>query len=394
MTRSRANAVAVLLILAAAPLPAGATAQSLFGAQGLGVPIEPLDARARALGVVGPGMFGPAFRPSDPGAMAEISIPTITATMQPTWGEYERGAATGDLKGTRFPVMGIAYPYGGVGVFSVGYGGFLDQRWAAERPGTFLIGGLPVTGTDRFQSEGGISQVHFGFARRVGTKVGAGISVGRFTGRVDRSFTRTFDTASTAADVAPFEDFGAWTYGGGHVTVGAVFDPVPQVRVAGSFSWAGTLDATPTAETEGGTLSFDLPSEVRIGASGALTRRLMATVGLRLADWSGVDPVLDTTSASGQTLSLGAGLEWGGPDFLGRTLPVRIGYRRSELPFGTSGSDPVESSVALGIGLNLAQVDEFPLAAVDVTLERGTRSGAPLEERFLRATVTLKVSGR
>jgi len=251
-----------------------------------------------------------------------------------------------------------------------------------------------VAGPDRFQSEGGIAQVHFGFARRLGDKVGAGVSVGRFTGRVDRSFTRTFDSTSTAADVATFEDTGTWTYGGGHVTVGAVFDPIPQIRVGGSFGWAGTLDAKPADGTDGGTLSFDLPSEIRLGASGALTRRLMLTAGLRLADWSGVDPVLDTTSASGQTISVGAGLEWGGPDFLGRTMPIRLGYRRTELPFGTGGSDPVESSVALGIGLHLAQIDEFPLAALDFTMERGTRSGAPLEERFLRATLTLKVSGR
>ncbi len=370
-----------------------ASAQSLVGSQGLGVPVESIDSRARALGAAGPGLFGATLNQSDPGGMADVALPMITATMQPTWGDYTRGATSGDLNGTRFPMVGVAYPFPGIGVFSASYGAFLDQRWAAERAGTFTIGGLPVAGTDRFESDGGVAQLHLGYARRVTERVGVGLTVGRYTGRVDRSFTRTFDTASVSSGVAPFEDVDNWTYGGSHLTVGAVFDPIPQIRVGGSFGWSGSLEAEPGPDTEGGTLSFDLPSVLRVGASGALTSRLMATVGVQYADWSGVDAVLDTTSAAGQTLGLGAGLEWGGPRFLGRTLPVRLGYRRLELPFGHQGSDPVESSISAGLGFNLSQVDEFPLAALDFTLERGSRSDAPLEERFWRATLTLKVSG-
>ncbi len=387
--------VCVLLTVAAGGFgPAAATAQSLVGSGGLGVPIESVDSRARALGAAGPGLFGATLSQNDPGGMADIVLPMITATMQPTWGDYSRGAASGDLRGTRFPVVGIAYPFPGIGVFSASYGAFLDQRWAAERPGTFTIGGLPVAGTDRFESDGGVAQMHLGFARRITETVGVGVTVGRYTGRVDRSFTRTFDTASASSGVAPFEDADSWTYGGGHLTVGAVFDPIPQVRVGASLGWSGDLEADPGPDTEGGTLSFALPSVLRLGASGALTTRLMATVGIQLADWSNVDAVLDTTSSAGQTLGFGAGMEWGGPQFLGRSLPVRIGYRRLELPFGSGGPDPVESSLSAGLGFNLAQVEEFPLAALDFTLERGTRTDDPLEEKFWRATLTLKVSGR
>src|SRR5690606_15765444 len=51
----RALSAALLALLA---LPAAAGAQSLFSTRGLGVPVEPVDARARALGGIGVGMLG------------------------------------------------------------------------------------------------------------------------------------------------------------------------------------------------------------------------------------------------------------------------------------------------------------------------------------------------
>jgi len=383
-----------LLLALASGAGAHLSAQSLLTSNGLGLPIDPVDARVRALGSAGVGLFGTGLMQGNPAGMAGLALPVIAASFQPTWGTFQRDGEQGDLQGTRFPVMGFAYPIGGLGAFSLSYGGVLDQRYVGVRSGMFQIGGDSVAGTDRFVSRGGVSQARLGWAYRPLERLGVGIELGQYTGLLNRSFTRTFDSTAVGNDVTPFFDEEAWVYSGTSVTLGAMFDPVPIVRVGGSITFGGTLKATPEEGTEGGVESFGMPTELRLGVSSALTNRLMATAGVRIADWTGVDPQFEADGISGSGTTLGGGLEWGGPSLLGRTWPLRVGYRRSDLPFGPAGTDPTESTVSFGFGFNLAQLEEFPLAALDVGFEQGSRTAGPLDESFWRATVSLRVSGR
>jgi hypothetical protein len=384
------------LVLAGATLllPSSGVAQSLFGAGGLGLPLEPLDARTRALGSVGPGLLGPgSLVPVDPAGAASIPIPTLAATMQSSWGSFDRDGQNGDLQGVRFPLISAAYPLGGAGVVSASYGGYFDQRWAAQREGSFELGGTTIPATDRFESIGGVALFRVGWAYRAAEKLSLGASVGRYTGRIDRVFTRQFDTVSVAASVTPFEERAAWTYAGTAVTVGMGFDPSPITRVAASVTWSSDLDAEPREGTPAQGASFDLPLEIRVGASAALTSRLLMTGGLYYADWSGADGGLEGVLSAERVTSVGTGVEWGGPTLIGRTFPLRFGYRRTELPFRFESGDPVESALSVGIGLNLAQVNEFTIAGIDVALERGSRTADRLSEDFWRLTASLKVSG-
>lgn len=394
MTRMRWIRSAFLTGTLAAALPLGGSAQSLFTSEGLGLMVDPVDARVRALGGVGPGLFGGTLVQGDPGAMADLILPTISASFQPTWGTFDRNGESGDLQGTRFPVMAIAYPTQSAGVFSLSYGGVLDQRFAGERNDLFEIGGDSVEGVDRFESRGGVAQARLGWAYRVHERAGVGVELGQYTGLLTRTFTRTFDSTAVGSGLTSFADQEAWTYSGTSVTLGATVDPVPIVRVGASVTFGGTLKATPDEGTSGGVEEFALPTEFRIGASAALTSRLMATAGLRVGDWTGIDDQLESEGVTGSATTFGAGLEWGGPTMLGRTWPLRLGYRRANLPFGPADSDPVESVFTTGFALNLAQVEEFPLAGIDVAFERGSRSAGSLDESFWRGTVTLRVSGR
>ena len=65
MSRLRLFLVALIALALQAP-PARAAAQSLLNASGLGLPIEPLDARSRGLGGVPVGLFGASVLPTDP----------------------------------------------------------------------------------------------------------------------------------------------------------------------------------------------------------------------------------------------------------------------------------------------------------------------------------------
>ena len=156
---------ALVLSLAAASLAAPVAAQSLFNSAGLGVPIEPLDGKARGMGSLGIGLQGSAFTPTDPAALARLQVSTGVMAGQPSWVDFTSdGGATGRFQGNRFPLMGIAYPLLG-GMASVQLGSFLDQTFEATRSGSLDLGTRTVTTSDRFVQDGSVSNVNVGYAR-------------------------------------------------------------------------------------------------------------------------------------------------------------------------------------------------------------------------------------
>lgn len=386
--------VGPVLVAAVVAVPAAAHAQSLLGAGGLGVPIEALDARARGMGSVGVGLFGASVLPGDPAAVLDVPLPIVTATMQPTTGTIRQGDVESDLSTLRFPLVGIAYPVTENAMLTLTAGGFLDQRWSASVGRTVNLGGNPVAVTDRFESDGGISTLQIGLARSVGERFGIAVSGGLNTGLLRRTFTRQYDTTAVGDEIGDFRVEGSWQQRGPTVTVGVTVDPLDLVRLAASATWSGRLDAEPRDDTPGEGESFDLPLQLRAGASGALTPRLSATLGVAFADWTETGKGLVSGGEAGMAWSMGGGLEWDGFRWIGRDFPVRLGYRRSELPFRFSGDDPTETAVSGGLGLQLAQIEDIPLARMDIALERGERSGGAVTERFWRATFSLRVSGR
>jgi len=99
-------ALAVGLLLVGA---GGASAQSLLGLGGLGVPLDALDARSRALGGVAVGLGEPSILPSDPAAAADLRTPGISLTFLPTTLDVESSIAESTASGSRFPLIGIGY---------------------------------------------------------------------------------------------------------------------------------------------------------------------------------------------------------------------------------------------------------------------------------------------
>ena len=99
-----------ILGLALLLAPGMLAAQSILGTKGLGFSLEAMDARARALGSVGTGLFGGSLTPLDPASATGLLIPTANLTFQPYW---EKGTLDGksvDGQGMRFPLVGVAYP--------------------------------------------------------------------------------------------------------------------------------------------------------------------------------------------------------------------------------------------------------------------------------------------
>jgi len=389
--RSRSASLIPLALLLF--LPGGAGAQSLFSAGGLGVPSEPLDARARALGGVGMGLTGSGVSFMDPTASAGLLLPTVTATMQALSAEGDRGGASSDFEGSRFPHVGLSYPVGERGTVQLQYGSFLDQRWSVDRLVNLQLAGGTVQATDRFEADGGVSTALVGGAIQWTDWLALGGSAGVHTGIMRRTFIREFNAAQLGGTADPFVASASWTVTGPVAMAGVRLDPSSLLRLSASVLWSGDLSAE--AESGIGTedRSFPLPLQLRGGLSVTLTPQLNAVAGLSYADWKDTGDAL-TAGAAGRSLNAGGGVEWTGNSLFGRTAPLRIGFRRSELPFELDDAPPTETSFSLGGGLVLAQFEGIPLAALDVAVERGERAGGGVSETFWRATTTLRLSGR
>ncbi|NJD17957.1 MAG: hypothetical protein FIA95_01545, partial [Gemmatimonadetes bacterium] len=296
---------AALLLAFLGSVPGPLSGQSLLTAAGLGIPADPFAARARALGGVGIGLRGATVLGSDPAAAAYYALPSAFLTAQPEWVEYRRAgdAGQGTFQGTRFPALGIAYPAGASLVATLSFESFLDQRYEASYPSTVDLGGSPVNVEDEFVSRGGVSQLRLGVARRLGSRASVGISAARYTGSLTRRLTRTFHEGVDTTSVGAFQAGGFWGYSGASLTGGASMFVGNVAHLSGSLTWSTALDATASDDTDGASGSYDIPLQLRLGATAVLAPGLSLSAGLTRADWSSVDEGLQGGTSAGVVTS-------------------------------------------------------------------------------------------
>ena len=396
--RSRRTGTAVFLACTALASALGAdselSAQSLFSVGGLGSPVEGLDARARALGSVGIGLPGYSFYAYDPTGAAGVPAPLLQVSMQPTWGVVTGGEEDQEFRATRFPQLSFAYPVGETGTAFFTYSAFLDQRWRLAEADTANLGGEQVLITDEFESDGGISQLSVGWAQSLGETLAVGAAAGLYTGRLRRTLSRTFSAEDLGVEIPPYVAGGEWTTTGPRAILGVRWDPRPIVRVAASVEWSGDLDVEPAQGTERGAQKVDLPIVDRLGGAATLTADLSLVASFSYADFNGESSGLGAQSSEGAEISWGTGLEFTALRILGRGLPLRLGYRAVDYPFQFEGSSVKETVISGGFGYAFAANDDYPTALLEVGVERGGRTaGAPEEEEFWRATLSLRLSG-
>ncbi len=137
-----------------------------------------------------------------------------------------------------------------------------------------------------------------------------------------------------------------------------------------------------------------MPLEFKVSTTAVLNPTFALNVGFTSANWTDLgDPSLDD-AAGGRVTSYGAGLEWEGLSFWAGGLPLRLGFRQSDLPFRFLGNTVRERAISFGFTVVVAEALELPLAAVDVAIESGSRDAGAFRETFQRLTVTTRVGGR
>lgn len=339
------------------------------------------------------GLLGPSLTPADLASAARIYLPTGQVTLQPHWVDGNLAGESSSTRGTRFPQFGLAYPVAALsGTAILHIGSFMDQRWEVQEASVLEFRGSEVPVTDQFRSDGGISTVQLGWAQRLGEDLSLGIGVGSRIGSVTRTFRRTLDPEEVF-DVIPFRTGNEWRYSGITGSFGFQWDPFEVLRIGGAVDWSQELKAEPVDESAGSTERFDLPTVFRLGASGVLTPRLAVSAGMTFAEWEPSGEGLDEEALAGSVVSYGGGMEWAGPTIWLRRFPVRVGFKRSELPFTFDGEQPTEAVWTAGIGLDLMPPQSGYIGTVDLGFERGDRDAGSLSESFWRASMTFRVGG-
>lgn len=385
---ARILALAIGLLVTGAPL----SGQSIFGSSGIGLPLEALDGRARSLGSFGIGLQGASLLPSDPAAAASVLLPTGVIVAQPSWVDLteESGGEHSYFQGTRFPLLGLAYPAFG-GTFTVHLASVFDQTFAGERSVDLVLGGTSVTARDRFVQDGSLSTLGAGYARVVGARTAVGLSVGRYSGRVDRSLVRDYGDVTVLGPIEQYVSSGSWRYSGTSITGGVSSDLLRAVRVAASATWSTELDAAATGDTEGGDRAYSMPLQLRVGVSSALSPGLTVSASAVRADWSVTGDDVGGASVVRTVLGVGVGIELSQARLLGREAPLRLGFRRNGIPFSLRG-DGTEQVFSGGFALILNQSNGLVLATTDLAVERGRRTGGTITEDFWRGTVSVRLS--
>ena len=393
MIRRHAGIGAGLAVLLLA-LPGQATAQSLFSGYVFGSPLEIGDARQVALGSVGIGLGGTPISPHDPAAGVDLVLPSVAFTGQGLWGTAQEPGGSSDFHASRFPSIGIVYPIPGVVSLSASFTGVLDQNWEVAEERLLAIGDEGTRVTDRFVSDGGVSSLRFGIARRLTPNISVGLNAGTYLGDVTRRFARSFDSLPVEGELPDFQVGGNWDYGGAMAAVGSVVEFPGVGRLAGSVTWGGELRASPTAGTDGEGVTLDMPFEYRVGGTAILSQALFLNAGVHLADYGSTAEALDGV-AGASMFRVGAGLEWAGASLLGKSSALRLGYRRGEMPFRPeTETDIVESIFSAGLGINLLEVQGAVLAESDFAVEWGSRDSSLFTEDFFRFSVSLRMSIR
>jgi len=358
----------LLLVAPALTGRAMAAAQdSQFGIRGLGTPGRWESVRSRSTG----GAFGP-FDPSSPlmeAPLADIGQLTATAAGGTSNRDVLLGGTTTSLRATRFPVMGVAGPVARRLVVAAGFTTYLDRSWDVTLRDSFLLRGVLQRYTDEITSDGSVADVRLAAASRLSRRIAIGAGLHVLAGSTRMTAQRRFDD-STFNRV---QESAEVRYDGLGVSGSVLIGVAPGLTIAG---WARSDNRLRAKVADTTTAITDLPLMAGGGVlfSPSPSARLAAAVAWR--SWS------KAGAGAFDTWSWSAGAEFGS-----RRMPIRLGARGGQMPFGPGTKAPTEAAASLGTGRAFAQ----GRALIDVGLERLERRGGGLTERVWTVLVGLTV---
>ncbi|MFQ5600728.1 MAG: hypothetical protein ACE5G2_09240 [Candidatus Krumholzibacteriia bacterium] len=380
-----------LLVVCAAVRPA-AGQESFFALEFLGVSEETGDARARGLGVLGVALddhrTSISLNPASIGGLDDMTLSAMGVSGVRT----SRDASLEDEAGlARFPHERVSLPMFGKVVFTTGFVGLRNfHADFALREGE--IDGLKYE--QRFERDGTLYTVPFGFAGSFGSRVRAGITLDVLLGTVDEAWITDGDS------IVGLKSRRRDRMSGRTVTLGLVVHATPWLRLGGTWSPEFTVDrsrqttlesvrfGSGSAPIRNTSVKKDirLPQVLRGGATLQLGERWLLTSDYLWREWDAYTGDLYGAEAIGNETRFGGGLEW-----RRRRLAYRIGASRTTWPQRVGGAELHESVLHLGLGIDLtADRGRLDFALEHAWIGRVDSNGR--EERTWRFVVS--VSGQ
>jgi hypothetical protein len=354
----------VLALLCGVP-GAGVAQSSIFGVRGLGIPQDPVSTRAAGTGgslALLDGLSG-----TNPAAITSIVGLTASFNLFENGRTSTTPGGTGTASDGGFPFVTVVNRVKNSPLyFSGSFGSYTDRDFGIVTSGTAQVNGLPVDFRDSLESRGGTSDIRLAVGYRNGEKFALGLGLHFLTGSNRLTLGRTFSDSMIAA-VRQRSELAFNAVG---LSVGAVFHPTEALLLAGVVRRDGTMNVdrdSAQAFTVSLPWSFAGGAQYRFGEHGLLNAQLEYTT------WSDASADLQAAGGVGAENTLRASV--GGELTTHRqqpgNLPLRLGVRTAQLPFGFAlGQQPTEYAVAAGSGIRFAK----GRAVADAALERVWRN--------------------
>jgi hypothetical protein len=352
MTRLLTVGIAALVVVG--PV----TAQdSQFGIRGLGTPGRFESVRARSTG----GAFA-AFDGASSlvdAALADITRFTAAAAEYASYRTVDFAGSSSSLRSARFPGLTVAGPVTHGLVMGGGFSTYLNRSYSVSTEDTLSIRGTPEPITDEISSDGAVSDLRLAAALRANPwlTVGAGVHV--LTGSSTVRAIRLFQDSAIYHNAS---ESNQESYDGYGVSASLLAAPIAGLRVAAYLR----SDSRLRSEIAGfQNAENDLPTTIGGAAQWIATPAVRIAASIAHANWSVSSPgAFNTTNWSV------------GGEFGRVSLPLRVGVRGGQLPFGPGPGAPSEFAVAAGSGFMFSE----GRGIVDFGLERLRRSGGGMTE--------------
>lgn len=379
----------ILALLAVAVVPAIAAAQAeVPGSTGLGRPVPPLDARARALGGAAAALHGANLSAVNPAALIQLGGPGFWATVVPERRSVEGDGVDGVIRTSDFALARLAGLVSDRWAVSLTLGGFLSQDFGVQLVDTLQLSTGPVLFEETRSSDGGISQFRLDLAGKVSGAWTLGAAGIFYSGEVRKQVDRAFEAG---AGFRPYRSAAAIQYRGWGVALGTQIEPIPEIILGVVGTW-GPDGLSVENDSTGEELDVDLPITVDAGASLQLTSAFLVALSFGWAGWAALSDELGDRG-SADTWGFGGGLEARLVGGLNSGLFFRAGAHWQRLPFEIRGGTPSERALSAGLGALL----QGGRARLDATVELGRRASRDtngVEESFTRLTLSLAIFGR
>ena len=384
-------ALSLIVPVSAIFIPARkAGADSVLGSGHFGIPVQPVDARSRALGGASVALPGEVFSFTNPARTVNFRRSGFNGVIAQDYRTVKGPYSTDKLSSTEFLAFRAVFPTFKRFIVSGGIFQSRDLEWVADDRVDLPY--WPGKLRRYYSSEGGIYVSRISVARTVSPHLALGLGVDWMFGKIRQRRDLDFGTFGYRNSSEEF----SYQYSGFRPTFGMLtgyrrfsFGFALTVPKKCTIDKRSTFSSGYTAKE---TISMDFPVALRIGTAFNVSSRGLIAADLEFEGWSNLKATLDPRLSPANQWRFSLGYELlpasGDQRPFYRKVPLRVGYSRSAYPFKIDGEPVGEQFFSFGTGLYFGQGSGLIDIAFEIGKRKAVAPGLP-EESLFRVIVSL-----